>query len=162
MQTDKTFENERLTYRLNIVAQEAIQANDEIFLRETGCRIRDLRVLRLIDDRPGTTFAEIAKITGFDRSLTSRIIQNLISAGLIERENSTEDARVFLLSTTAKGKEVRQVARRLSDRLEVILTDPLSSQEMRAFNEILARLGAWVTSEDYRNALAKEPQKDAV
>lgn len=162
MQTDKTFKNERLTYRLNIVAQEAIQANDEIFLRETGCRIRDLRVLRLIDDRPGTTFAEIAKITGFDRSLTSRIIQNLIGAGLIERENSSEDARVFLLSTTPKGKEVRQVARRLSDRLEVILTDPLSSQEMRAFNEILARLGAWVTSEDYRNALAKEPQKDAV
>lgn len=162
MQTDKTFKNERLTYRLNIVAQEAIQANDEIFLRETGCRIRDLRVLRLIDDRPGTTFAEIAKITGFDRSLTSRIIQNLIGAGLIERENSTEDARVFLLSTTPKGKEVRQVARRLSDRLEAILTDPLSSQEMRAFNEILARLGAWVTSEDYRNALAEEPQKDAV
>jgi DNA-binding MarR family transcriptional regulator len=162
VETDKTFKNERLTYRLNIVAQEAIQANDEIFLRETGCRIRDLRVLRLIDDRPGTTFAEIAKITGFDRSLTSRIIQNLIGAGLIERENSSEDARVFLLSTTPKGKEVRQVARRLSDRLEVILTDPLSSQEMRAFNEILARLGAWVTSEDYRNALAEEPQKDAV
>lgn len=162
MQTDRTFKNERLTYRLNIVAQEAIQANDEIFLRETGCRIRDLRVLRLIDDRPGTTFAEIAKITGFDRSLTSRIIQSLIGAGLIERVNSSEDARVFLLSTTPKGKEVRQVARLLSDRLEVILTDPLSSQEMRAFNEILARLGAWVTSEDYRNALAKEPQKDAI
>nr|WP_275671844.1 MarR family winged helix-turn-helix transcriptional regulator [Ruegeria pomeroyi] len=145
---------------MNIVAQEAIHANDEIFLRETGCRIRDLRVLRLIDDRPGTTFAEIAKITGFDRSLTSRIIQNLIGAGLIERENSSEDARVFLLSTTPKGKEVRQVARRLSDRLEVILTDPLSAQEMRAFNEILARLGAWVTSEDYRDALAKELQKE--
>jgi DNA-binding MarR family transcriptional regulator len=162
VQTDKTFRNERLTYRLNIVAQEAIQANDEIFLRETGCRIRDLRVLRLIDDRSGTTFAELAKITGFDRSLTSRIIQNLIAAGLIERENSSEDARVFLLSTTPKGKEVRQVARRLSDRLELILTDPLSAQEMRAFNEILARLGAWVTSEDYRNALTKEPQKDAI
>lgn len=160
MQNDKTFKNERLTYRLNIVAQEAIQANDEIFLSETGCRVRDLRVLRLIDDHPGTTFAEIAKTTGFDRSLTSRIIQNLIGAGLIERENSSEDARVFLLSTTPKGKEVRQVARRLSDRLEVILTDPLSAQEMRAFNEILARLGAWVTSEDYRNALTQETKKD--
>ncbi|SDD84773.1 MarR family winged helix-turn-helix transcriptional regulator [Ruegeria marina] len=160
-QNDRTFKNERLTYRLNIVAQEAIQANDQIFLSETGCRIRDLRVLRLIDDWPGTTFAEIAKITGFDRSLTSRIIQNLIGAGLIERENSSEDARVFLLSTTQKGKEVRQVARRLSDRLEVILTDPLSAQEMRAFNEILARLGAWVTSEEYRDALTHETQKDA-
>lgn len=156
MMPEKTFRNERLTYRLNIVAQEAIAANDEIFLRETGCRIRDLRVLRLIDDTPGTTFAEIAKITGFDRSLTSRIIQNLLSGGLIQRENSTEDARVFLLSTTEKGKEIRQVARRLSDRLEVILTDPLSVQELRALNEILDRLGRWVTSSDYRQALVDD------
>lgn len=159
VQSDKTFKNERLTYRLNIVAQEAIQAYDEIFLSETGCRIRDLRVLRLIDDTPGTTFAEISKVTGFDRSLTSRIIQNLIASGLIERKNSTEDARVFLLSTTSKGKEVRQVARRLSDRLEVTLTDPLSAQDLRAFNDILARLGAWVTSEDYQTALAEETNK---
>ena len=136
------------------MAQQAISANDEIFLKETGCRIRDLRVLRLIDDTPGTTFAEIAKITGFERSLTSRIIQNLLGAGLIERENSSQDARVFLLSTTEKGKEIRQVARQLSDRLEVILTDPLSAQELRSLNEILARLGSWVTSEDYRLALA--------
>lgn len=160
MQTSKTFKNERLTYRLNIVAQQAISANDEIFLKETGCRIRELRVLRLIDDTPGTTFAEIAKITGFDRSLTSRIIQNLIGSGLIKRQNSSEDARVFLLSTTQKGNEIRQVARRLSDRLEVILTDPLSAQELRALNDILARLGGWLTSEEYRQALSKEVESN--
>jgi DNA-binding MarR family transcriptional regulator len=154
----KAFRNERLTYRLNIVAQEAIAANDEIFLRETGCRIRDLRVLRLIDDTPGTTFAELARITGFERSLTSRVIQNLISGGLITRTNSTEDARVFLLSTTEKGKEIRRIARRLSDRLEVILTDPLSVQELRALDDILARLGTWVTSDEYHQALARDAE----
>ncbi|THD80850.1 MarR family transcriptional regulator [Aliigemmobacter aestuarii] len=153
MQREKTFRNERLTYKLSIVAQEAILANDAIFLRETGCRIRDLRVLRLIDDQPGTTFAEIAKSTGFERSLTSRIIQGLLSSGLIERQNSAEDARVFRLLTTEKGKATRQVARTISDRLEVILTDPLSVQELRALNDILARLGAWVTSDEYRAAL---------
>ncbi len=158
MQRDKTFRNERLTYKLNIVAQEAITANDAIFLRETGCRIRDLRVLRLIDDQPGTTFAEISKATGFERSLTSRIIQTLLGAGLIQRENSAEDARVFLLSTTQKGKDTRQIGRRLSDRLEVLLTDPLSRQELRVFNEILERLGSWVTSEDYREALDAETE----
>lgn len=156
MQAEKTFRNERLTYKLNIVAQEAIQANDGIFLRETGCRIRDLRVLRLIDDQPGTTFAEIAKSTGFERSLTSRIIQGLLLSGLIERQNSNEDARVFQLSTTEKGKATRQVARALSDQLEVVLTDPLSVQELRVLHDILARLGAWVTSEDYRLALRGE------
>lgn len=156
MKKDNVFKNERLTYRLNIVAQEAIAANDEIFLRETGCRIRELRVLRLIDDFPGTTFAEISKITGFDRSLTSRIIQALIAGELIVRQNSTSDARVFMLSTTEKGKQTRQVARAVSDRLEVILTDPLSAQELEALDHILARLGSWVTSDKYKEMLETE------
>lgn len=150
----KAFRNERLTYRLELVAQEAIGANDEIFLRETGFRIRELRVLRLIDDTPGTTFAEIAKATGLERSLTSRIIRTLLGDGLIVRENSLEDARVFLLTTTPKGQNIRRIARQLSDRLEVILTEPLSDQELATLDGILDRLGSWITSEEYRTALA--------
>lgn len=150
----KAFRNERLTYRLELVAQEAIAANDEIFWRETGFRIRELRVLRLIDDTPGTTFAEIAKATGLERSLTSRIIRTLLGDGLIVRENSLEDARVFLLTTTPKGQNIRRIARQLSDRLEVILTEPLSEQELATLDGILDRLGSWITSEEYRTALA--------
>ncbi|MFY0309368.1 MarR family winged helix-turn-helix transcriptional regulator [Leisingera sp. D0M16] len=151
---NKAFRNERLTYRLELVAQEAISANDEIFLRETGFRIRELRVLRLIDDTPGTTFAEIAKATGLERSLTSRIIRTLLGDGLIARENSLEDARVFLLTTTPKGQNIRRIARQLSDRLEVILTEPLSEQELATLDGILDRLGSWITTEEYRTALA--------
>jgi DNA-binding MarR family transcriptional regulator len=154
MEMKKVFKNERLTYRLELVAQEAIRANDEIFLRETGLRIRELRVLRLIDDTPGTTFAEIAKATGLERSLTSRIIRTLLGNGLIERENSIEDARVFLLRTTARGQNIRRIARQLSDRLETILTHPLSEQELATLDGILERLGNWISSERYRAALA--------
>ncbi|MGB0855395.1 MAG: MarR family winged helix-turn-helix transcriptional regulator [Pikeienuella sp.] len=151
--TGKTFKNERLTYRLELVADEAIAANDEIFVRETGLSIRELRVLRLIDDMPGTTFAEIAKSTGLERSLTSRIIQTLLKAGHIAREASTADARVFLLSTTGTGKEIREKSRHLSDRLEVILQDPLTEQERAALNHALERLGKWITSDQYHAKL---------
>jgi DNA-binding MarR family transcriptional regulator len=156
MSGQKTFRNERLTYRLNIVAEQAIAANDQIFVRETGCSIRELRVLRLIDDTPCTTFREIAHVTGFERSLTSRIIQSLIGSGLIERENSAEDARVFLLCTTPKGQEVRSIARGLSDRLELILTEPLSRAELDTLNALLERLAVWVSSDTYRDRLADE------
>lgn len=159
MQDERTFKNERLTYRLGIVSHEAIKLNDDIFLRETGCRIRDLRVLRLVDDSPGITFAEISKITGFEKSLTSRIIQNLIGSELIRRENSDQDARVFLLFVTERGKEVRQIGRKLSDQLDVILTDPLSAQELRTFNAILERLGSWVVSDDYRAMIEERTSK---
>jgi DNA-binding MarR family transcriptional regulator len=156
MYGQKTFRNERLTYRLNIVAEQAIAANDQIFVRETGLNIRELRVLRLIDDTPGATFRDISRITGFERSLTSRIIQSLIGAGLIERENSADDARVFLLRSTTMGREVRKVARVLSDRLERILTDPFSPTELETLNALLERLAIWVSSEDYRETLTAE------
>lgn len=152
-QVTQTFRNERLTYRLNIVAQEAISANDRIFLRETGCSIRELRVLRLIDDTPGTTFAQIAKAAGLERSLTSRVIQNLLKVDLIERRNSKDDARVFFLHTTQKGRETRRVARQLSDRLEIILTEPLSTHELKVFNEMVETVGRWISSDEYRGIL---------
>jgi DNA-binding MarR family transcriptional regulator len=156
MSGQKTFRNERLTYKLNIVADQAIAANEQIFVRETGCTIRELRVLRLIDDTPGTSFREIARVTGFERSLTSRLIQSLIAAGLIERENAPEDARVFHLRTTPKGQEVRRIGRGVSDRLEAILTEPLSPAELDTLNALLERLAIWVSSEDYRDRLDQE------
>ncbi|MCH8466277.1 MAG: MarR family winged helix-turn-helix transcriptional regulator [Roseinatronobacter sp.] len=156
MTPEKPFRNDRLTYRLNMIADQAIAANEDIFIRETGCNIRELRVLRLIDDTPGTSFAEISRITGFERSLTSRIIQALIAAGLIIRENSAIDARVFQLSTTPKGKEVRRIGRNVSDRLEAILTQPLSSAELETLNQLLSRLGTWVSSAEYQDLLAQE------
>ena len=153
MLPEKIFHNERLTYRLSIVSDEAIALNDAIFLRETGCQIRELRLLRLIDDYPGTSFVEIAAVTGLERSLASRLIQRLLKKELIERRNSERDARVYELYTTPKGKEVRTISRKVSDRLEVILTATLSEQELKQFNDVLFRLGQWVQSNEYRDQL---------
>ena len=74
---DKAFLNDRLTFRLDVLAAEAIGANDALFVEATGCTIREVRVLRLIDDYPGITFVEICRVTGLERSLTSRLIRHL-------------------------------------------------------------------------------------
>lgn len=150
----KTVLNERLTYRLSVLAAKAIDANDAIFVSETGYKIRELRVLRLIDDAPGITFREIAAATGLERSLTSRLIRGLISNELIVRENSETDARVFRLTTSSKGKEVRALGRKVSDRLETVLTAPLTKDELNTMNELIDRLALWVSSDEY-NAVLK-------
>lgn len=154
-----TFRNDRLTYQLNLVAQEAIALNDPIFIRETGCNLRELRILRLICDTPEVTFASIAKFTGLERSLTSRIIQKLITQGLIIRENSTQDARVFWLKPTEKGEKTREIARVVSDRLETALTEPLTPAELKQLQSYLARLGDWIASDTYADALSQASQE---
>lgn len=149
----KIFQNDRLTYRLNIVAQEAIAINDPIFIRETGFNLRELRVLRIICDNPGVSFADIAKMTGLERSLTSRLIQKLLKSDVISRENSPEDARVFMLTPTENGIEIRKKARDVSNRLETILTQPLTRSELDQLQSYLERLAGWVGSEEYRDHL---------
>ena len=154
-QTERAFLNERLTFRLDVLAQDAISANDAIFVKAVGCTIREVRVLRLIDDFPGITFIEICRATGLERSLASRIIRRLLSLQLVRRENDAKDARRFGLSTTDLGKNRRTEARTLSDSLEVTLCAPLSAGERKQLNNLLDRLALWVRSTEYKQALAE-------
>ena len=151
---DKAFLNDRLTFRLDVLAAEAIGANDALFVEATGCTIREVRVLRLIDDYPGITFVEICRVTGLERSLTSRLIRHLLALGLIQREGTESDARRYRLSTTKLGKARRLTARALSDRLEAVLTRPLGKGELDSLKSMLDRLATWIRSEDYGKALA--------
>ena len=128
MSAETIFPNERLTFRLDLIANTAIALNDGVFVKETGLAIREIRVLRLIDDNPGIVFVDIARLTGLEKSQTSRIIQRLVRDGLARRENSRKDARRFRLFTTPTGEALRQRARLLSDRLEAILTRPATDQ----------------------------------
>jgi len=150
----KIFKNERLTYKLQLISNLAISANENIFLRETGLTIRELRVLRLIDDNDGIIFVELCKMTAFDRTLTSRIVQKLIKLGLVLRKNDKIDARKFSLHTTKKGKNTRKIGRHLSNDLELILTDKLTSQEKETLDSLLDRMGAWVVSDEYLKTLS--------
>lgn len=118
--------------------------------------IREVRVLRLIDDYPGITFIEICRATGLERSLTSRIIRALLAGGLVKREGVETDARKYGLSITALGKRKRLEARALSDQLEEVLLKPLSADELTRLKDMLDRLAAWVRAPEYSAALAAQ------
>lgn len=145
--------NRRLTFILDIIAKEAITANDDIFQQKLGYSIRELRVLRIVDDNPDVTFVDICSMTGLERSLVSRILQTLIRDGLLSRTSSAEDARKFHLTTTASGQYLRGEGRKLSDQLEEVLLQPFSPDEREQLFTLLERLGIWVRSEDYHSVL---------
>lgn len=151
--TDRIFPSKRLTFLLEVISREAIEGNDGIFLRELGCSIREIRLLRLVDDTPGTTFVDLWEKSGLERSLTSRIIQKLLAEGLITRTSSGTDARKYHLSTTPKGQALRARGRVLSDELESILMLPFPPEERAQFLAQVERLGHWVRSDDYQRAI---------
>lgn len=150
---DTSFSSKRLTYLLEVIADEAIAGNDAIFLRELGYSIREIRVLRIIDDAPGITFVEVWERSGLERSLTSRILQKLLGDRLLERTSSGTDARKYHLSTTPAGKTLRQRGRVVSDELEALLLGPFAPADRLRLFEQIERLGLWVRSDDYMRAL---------
>jgi DNA-binding MarR family transcriptional regulator len=154
---DTGFPSKRLTDLLEIIADEAIAGNDAIFLRELGYSIREIRVLRIVDDNPGVTFVEVWDKSGLERSLTSRILQKLIGDGLLLRTSSGTDARKYHLSTSEAGRALRQRGRVVSDALEALLLARFSPEERARLFEQIDRLGQWVRSDDYRRALQDYP-----
>ena len=148
------FANERLTFRLDSLAQTSITANDAIFVQLLGLTIREVRVLRLIDDQPGTTFVDITAMTALERTQASRIIQRLIALKLVRRKNSRSDARRFELFTTSAGQKLRAKAKNVSNALEAILLEPLTPLEVRALDGALERLAHWVHSHAYLEKIA--------
>jgi DNA-binding MarR family transcriptional regulator len=151
------FPSKRLTYLLEIIANEAIAGNDAIFLRELGYSIREVRVLRIVDDTPGITFVDVWDKSGLERSLTSRILQKLIGNGLLLRTSSGSDARKYHLSTSEAGKAIRQRGKAVSDALEGLLLATFPPEDRLRLFEQIERLGQWVRSDDYKRALHDYP-----
>jgi DNA-binding MarR family transcriptional regulator len=133
-----------LTYRLDVLSTGAIRMANEVYVARCGLEVRELRVLRLIDDNPGITFSDLIEETRFERSLASRLLNGLLREGLVERENSAADARVFHLRTTAAGRARRRLAARIGEKLETQLLRPLSEPQWAALFETIELLTDWV------------------
>jgi DNA-binding MarR family transcriptional regulator len=133
-----------LTYRLDVLSTGAIRMANEVYEARCGLAVRELRILRLIDDNPGITFSDLTEETRFERSLASRLLNELLREGLVERENSTADARVFHLRTTEAGRERRRLATRIGQELEAHLLRPLSKSQRAGLLETIELLTDWV------------------
>ena len=150
---EKVLKQSRLTDRLETLANQAISANDPLFGEKLGCTIREMRILRLIDDYPGIEFNEIMHVSGLDRRLVSRLIRSLLDKGLVSRVNSSEDARRYGLFTTETGKACRLLGRKLSNTAETLLLQPLNAIEVEQLKDILGKLLIWVRSDEYKGGV---------
>jgi DNA-binding MarR family transcriptional regulator len=134
----KIFFSDFITYRLNVLAEAAIDTGEPTFSDMIGGSIREVRVLRIIDDYPG-----------IDRSLVSRLIQSLLKQGLIERRGAPDDARRYELHATELGRSKRASAQAITIAYEQLILSPLSPEQERAFRDALDILAEWVGSNVY-------------
>ncbi|MGL4636434.1 MAG: MarR family winged helix-turn-helix transcriptional regulator [Beijerinckiaceae bacterium] len=147
-----------LTYYLSSITEDGIGNANHIFETRFGWSVRELRVMRIVRSTPGITFTALAATTKFERSLTSRILSSLIKAGLIERTNSTTDARIFTLKATAKGEALCNQADPLTMELEALMLEPLTAAEREAFLGMIGRIKSWVQEGYIKEVSSRYPE----
>jgi DNA-binding MarR family transcriptional regulator len=84
--------------------------------------------------------SELASVEGLNPTMLSRVISDLVDAGLLERVSDERDRRsAWVKSTPAGGRLVQRMRRERTDALNIAL-DALSDEERRSIERALDAL----------------------
>jgi DNA-binding MarR family transcriptional regulator len=133
------FASHSATHLLHRAGQHA----EEMFARASGSlgiTARQFVVLAAIDglDRPSQT--TLCHVSGIDRSTLADIVRRLEMRGLVHRERTKSDARMYAVSVTDEGRKILRSAAPIAIEVEEALLAPFSATERAAFKALLQRV----------------------
>ncbi|GGG10166.1 MarR family transcriptional regulator [Paenibacillus albidus] len=82
-----------------------------------------LMVLRKLTVHPDIGITELAELLHLGNSAASGVVDRMVKAGLITRQRSESDRRIFHLAMTEKGKEIREKSKQSLRRHLLPLTN---------------------------------------
>lgn len=100
------------------------------------------RVLAILGESPWLSTKELARRAILERPATSRIIDRLDIAGLIQREGNPSDGRSMLLALSPKGDALYQRAAAAAKIEMERAVSGLSPAQMAQFRSLLSKIAA--------------------
>ena len=116
-------------------------------LREFGLRVPEWRALAALYAKKHSTMSELADLATIDRTTLTRTVDRMQDAGWLERRADESDMRVTRLSLTAAGRRMFDRIWPEVEKLNALALAGLSKAEIRALQDVLARMHA--NLEDY-------------
>ncbi|MFV0243556.1 MAG: MarR family winged helix-turn-helix transcriptional regulator [Qingshengfaniella sp.] len=109
-------------------------------LQDHGLKVRSFSVLSVVFSNPGISSSELAKVLRMERSNLVPILDLLETRGLIERTRMTTDRRRYAITTTARGRRLRDIAARALRKQDDHLLVRLSAEERAQLFCLLAKI----------------------
>jgi DNA-binding MarR family transcriptional regulator len=127
-------------FRLNRLATGISDHLAQLYKQRFGLEIAEWRVIATVGPAWTCTAQQIADSTRMHKTRVSRAIAHLVQRGLVERTCNADDRREMELRLTKAGRAMYTELVPLALERERALLACLSEEELRSFNEGLARL----------------------
>ena len=92
-----------ITLTLDVVNERLKTQAAELYQRECGVSLREVRLLRFIASEPGLTLTRLIERASLEKTLVSKAITALVRRDLVLRAIGAEDARRISLELTDAG-----------------------------------------------------------
>jgi DNA-binding MarR family transcriptional regulator len=133
----------RLFHLMSLAQQRLSKTADTAFRQPLGVSSAQLGVLWFLEKNPGALLKDVSDALGINASAITALIGRMEDAGLVRRQDSTEDGRAVHLFATAEGAAKAAAAKPILARLNVRLTHDFSERDLatvsRFLNSIIER-----------------------
>ncbi|WP_339914071.1 helix-turn-helix domain-containing protein [uncultured Brevundimonas sp.] len=141
----------------------ALQLSLDIYTEEAGpdgLTQRQFAVLEAVSQKSGLTQTDLVRATGIDRSTLADLVARMTTKGLLDREQSTLDARAKAVSLSAAGAAALDAARPRVEAADKRILALLPKGKRAGFLTLLADLAAAADAvPDKAQAMARETKK---
>jgi DNA-binding MarR family transcriptional regulator len=120
-------------------AVHVMQRGTDAALRDHDLNTPKYVVLRLLQERPGLSSAQLARRSFLSAQTMNAMIRNLERLGLVERQQHPENARIALTRLTDTGKEAADKGREIVDGWAEGIVRHISVEEQHQFVSLLRR-----------------------
>jgi DNA-binding MarR family transcriptional regulator len=138
--------------RLAQTARSAVWALRRFGEKEAGLsRLphSEIEVLRAVEEQPGCTVSDIARVLNLQSSNVSTTVRRLVDRGLLEKRSDPSDGRSFRLHQTPVAERNNQkIDEMWADGIRSLLMgmDPEDAAKLVEAAPLLARLGSMPTN----------------
>jgi MarR family transcriptional regulator, temperature-dependent positive regulator of motility len=125
--------------------------------------LRQFAVLVAISEQPGLSQSDLVRATGIDRSTLADMMNRLAKRGLVQRTESTIDARAYSVRLSASGASILAAATQHARAADAAILDLLPRTKRRTFLGTLTKLSrlAEQAAEKREREAKRQAKRDA-
>ena len=119
------------------------QLAEDLFSRlvgNLGITARQFVVLSVVDGLEDPSQTLLCEVSGIDRSTLADIVARLVQRGLLSRQRTRRDARMYAVRITDEGKKMLEQATPIGEKVDAALLAELTPSERENFNALLQKI----------------------